>query len=427
VDNEIRYLTRPDGVRIAYAIHGDGPPLVRMFPWGHLEAEWEGDRARRDIERLSASRTLIRYDPWGTGMSERDRTDFSLEGDLLDLEALVDHLGLDRFAICGLFLVTPIAVTYAARHPERVTDIVLMHAFAGGETIAPPEVQKVILDSIEAHWGLGSRNVAMSQAPGQSYEDMEELARWNRLSVDAVTARAITAAAYERDVRQDAQRVRARTLIVHRKSGPMSPISAARELASLIPDATLRTVEGGSLFGLTREFLGDSADVASAPITVLVTDRESSTKLTQELGDEPAHELQRAHDRIVRDALRSAGGKEVKHTGDGIMATFASPSAAIGCAVAIQRALADRDDIAVRIGLAAGEVVAEGGDIFGSTVQLACRVRDRAKPGQILVPEAVRQLAGVKGFRFGEPHTVALKGFTERIRLYDVAWEEHDA
>jgi class 3 adenylate cyclase len=157
-------------------------------------------------------------------------------------------------------------------------------------------------------------------------------------------------------------------------------------------------------------------------VTVLVTDRASSTELTHRMGDEESHAVQHEHDRIVRDALRSSGGTEIKHLGDGIMATFAAPSAAIACAVVLQQAFAGRDDLHVRIGLAAGEVVVENDDIFGSTVQLATRVCARARPGQILVSEAVRQLAGVRGFKFGEARSVTLKGFPERVRLYEVSW-----
>lgn len=429
---EIRFLTRPDGVRLAYSVFGDGPPLLVLYPWSHIELEIE---LLPDIsspyEILSGHHTIVRLDRHGSGLSDRDRTDFSLDADVLDVQAIVDHLELDRLAIFGLGAGSAIAVSYAAHEPERVSDLILMRAYARGETMAPPAVRKALEETIEAHWGLGSRTLAALMVPDSDPEVVANITRFNRESVTAETAGRMLRASYEHELTDLAPRVRARTLIIQGKRDPFLPFSAGRELAALIPDCRLVAVERGVLLSLATvgyltEFLGDPRAAAAQrpPVTVFVTDRERSTDLTHELGDEPAHELQRIHDRVVRESLRRHGGKENKHTGDGIMATFASPSAAITCAIDVQHALAPHDDVRVRIGLAAGEVVEEHGDIFGSTVQLACRVRDRARAGQILVPEAVRQLAGVKGFRFGDARSVTLKGFPERVRLYEVAWEE---
>jgi class 3 adenylate cyclase len=160
--------------------------------------------------------------------------------------------------------------------------------------------------------------------------------------------------------------------------------------------------------------------------TVLFTDIVNSTSLTQKLGDEIAMEFLRVHDRIVRDALAAAKGREVKHTGDGIMASFVSAAAAVRCALQIQRELARREreerdhHIKVRIGGAAGEPVEQNNDIFGTTVQLAARLCSHAEPDQILVSTAVAELCIGKGLTFRPLGEVALKGFDRPIQVHAV-------
>lgn len=161
---------------------------------------------------------------------------------------------------------------------------------------------------------------------------------------------------------------------------------------------------------------------------ILFTDLAGSTELTQQLGDEAAMGVLRVHDTIVRREISARGGREVKHTGDGIMASFASASAAIEASMAIQRALAAHNrhspehPVKVRIGISAGEPVVENEDFFGAAVQLARRACDHADPERILVPAVVRDLCLGKSFRFVDVGEVPLKGFSEPVRLFDVAW-----
>ena len=160
-------------------------------------------------------------------------------------------------------------------------------------------------------------------------------------------------------------------------------------------------------------------DAGEAPVVILFTDMESSTQLTQRLGDSRAQELVRAHNDIVREALRLNGGNEIKHTGDGIMASFASPSRALEGAVQIQRAIAEHNQqhpgeaVSVRIGLNAGEPVREQNDLFGHAVQLASRICNQAEPGQILASNVVRELVAGKGFLFADRGTADLRGFED--------------
>jgi class 3 adenylate cyclase len=247
--------------------------------------------------------------------------------------------------------------------------------------------------------------------------------------------------------------VRAPTLVVH-MAGAL-PDRVPRAVAALIPDARLVSVQrdpndARSIVHIQREvaikgFLNEGMEhTAAAPsgalVTILFTDITDSTALTQRLGDAAAQELVRAHNTIVRDALRPQGGTEIKHTGDGIMASFPSASGALECAVAIQKAVEGhrdpepilseakepetRDPLSVHIGLNAGEPVAEEQDLFGTAVQLARRICDHAEGGEILASDVVRQLAAGKGFLFADRGETGLRGFEDPVRLYEVRWRE---
>jgi len=160
--------------------------------------------------------------------------------------------------------------------------------------------------------------------------------------------------------------------------------------------------------------------------TILFTDIVGSMALTQRLGDDAAMAFLQVHDTIVRDAIGTSGGHEVKHTGDGIMACFVSTVAAVRCATRIQRALAQHEQanrgisVKVRIGAAAGEPVENHGDLFGSTVQLAARLCSHAQPEQSLVSNAVAELCIGKGLTFQDLGEVLLKGFDRPIRVHAV-------
>jgi class 3 adenylate cyclase len=175
---------------------------------------------------------------------------------------------------------------------------------------------------------------------------------------------------------------------------------------------------------------GGGADARDPGIrTVLFTDVVNSTILTQSLGDEAALALLGIHDTIVRDALSAIGGREIKHTGDGIMACFISAAGAVRCAIQIQRELDKHAQatperaLKVRVGAAAGEPVEQHNDLFGSTVQLASRLCSHAQPEQILVSNAIAELCLGKGLLFEDLGEVTLKGFGYPVRAHAAAWK----
>lgn len=170
--------------------------------------------------------------------------------------------------------------------------------------------------------------------------------------------------------------------------------------------------------------------VAPAFRTIMFTDIVGSTALTQQLGDAGAMEVVRRHDATVREALAAHSGREVKHTGDGIMASFSSASQAVECAIAVQRELAllrgDEPErlLHVRIGLAAGEPVTENNDLFGTSVQLAARLCGQADRDGVLVSVAVRELCAGKHLIFSKRHELALRGFAEPVAAHTVRWQD---
>jgi class 3 adenylate cyclase len=195
------------------------------------------------------------------------------------------------------------------------------------------------------------------------------------------------------------------------------------KLATQIIDVDEATV-ARFMGGLSAHAMGEAYEDPGFR-AILFTDLVGSTELTQRLGDVAAMEVLRRHDAIVRGAIADSGGSEVKHTGDGIMASFKSAATAIEAATAIQRgfeaAQSEGDfDASVRIGIAAGEPVAEGADLFGTVVQLAARLTAHAKPGAILVSRDVRDLASDRAFVFGEEKPARLKGFSEAVPVVEV-------
>lgn len=183
------------------------------------------------------------------------------------------------------------------------------------------------------------------------------------------------------------------------------------------------------------EFLGKIQEpnpgdpwVATAFRTILFTDLEGSTKLTERLGDAKAIELMRTHDVVVRGELSAHAGTEIDHAGDGIMASFLSVVRAVECAVAIQRALNDHNTSAaeplrVRMGLSAGEPVTASDRLFGSVINLAARACAQADGEQIFATSVIRDLCIGKGFTFHDRGDASLKGFDEPVRIYEVDWQ----
>jgi class 3 adenylate cyclase/pimeloyl-ACP methyl ester carboxylesterase len=445
MEPRIQYTKTTDGVNIAYWAMGEGPVLIYTpHPtWGIALSGMQVPEVRAWYERLARHRTLVRYDSRGTGESDRHADDYSLDGLLRDLEAVAQAAGGDSFALFGYAFTGAVAIAYAVRHPERVSHLILWCALAEARHYwesSRTQAFSSLRAAAKEEWDLYVDTIANISFGEASGDLVRRLADAMRQSVSASEVDAIRAGQRMMDVTVLLPQVQVPTLVLHRRDIRAVPVEEGRLLAASIPGATLQTFPGSSagpfvgdferVATAVEDFLGvpsPSAALETASLrTILFTDLTSSTSLTQRLGDAQAQELVRAHDAIVREALRAHGGTEIKHTGDGIMASFGSASGALECAVAIQRGVQTRSDanLAVHVGLNAGEPVAEADDLFGTAVQLARRICDQASGGEILASDVVRQLAAGKGFLFADRGEVALRGFEDPVRLYEVRWRE---
>jgi class 3 adenylate cyclase len=447
MEPRIQYAQTKDGVSIAFWTLGEGMPLVQMpnSPWSHIQLEWQDPEQRRWYERLAQKRKLVRYDGRGTGLSERSAADFSVDAQMLDLEAVVDRLGLDRFALYGSFNSGPAAVAYAARYAHRVSHLMLYCSYARASDWRRSPQLRALRGLLDKDWETYTETYAHIVRGWSAGEEARRQAAFLRESITQEAMQVFAATVRGLDVTDFLPELSSPTLVLHRRQHHLVDVDIARSLASRIPDARLVLLEGAAgppLLGHTEavleaidEFLGEGEEAvaAAAPsglVTILFTDMEGSTTLTQRLGDAKAQEILRTHNTIVRGALRAHSGSEIKHTGDGIMASFTSASRALECAIAVQRALAQHNEsnpdmpIRVRIGLNAGEPVAEEEDLFGTAVQLAARIAAKAEGGEVLASDVVRQLAMGKGFLFSDRGDVALRGFEDPVRLFEVRWRE---
>jgi len=353
MEPRIQYAKTADGVNIAFWTLGDGTPLVHLpVLFSHVQLEWQIAECRRWYESLAQNRKLVRYDVRGEGLSERNVTDLSLDALVLDVEGVVDRLGLEKFALLGLQHSGPPAIAYAARHPERVSHLLLWCAYArASDWVRSPQVQSVRA-LMGKDWAFYTKAAAHSILGWSAGEPTRRYAALIRESITPEFFQAVVIPALnDIDVTPLLPQVRSPTLVLHRRQ--YLPVDVARSLASGIPDARLVLLEGESgapylgdmeaVLTAIDEFLGEGEKIgagaeAAAPgafRTVLFTDVEGSTALTQRLGDAKAREVLREHERITREALKAHGGTEVKTMGDGFMASFLSATSALECAIAM--------------------------------------------------------------------------------------------
>jgi len=446
MEPRIQYAKTADGVSIAFWTLGEGTPLVWMptLPSSDIQLEWQNPDQRRWYERLAEKAKLVRYDGRGSGLSDRNVPDYSVDAHMLDLEAVVERLGVQRFVLGGPVGAAPVAIAYAARHPEAVSQLVLWCPWWWPRE---PRSHALWALSKRGDWELWTEAAAHAMLGWSTGEEAHRYAAYLRECTTQEAARAIFRALAEFDVMAVLSQVRSPTLILQRRQVAAGPgLEFAKGLASGIPDARLALLEGESLFwwvgdmeavlAAIDQFLGDSkpapagadAPAASGVCTILFTDVEGSTALTERLGDAKARAVLRDHERMVRDALRAHGGAEVKAMGDGFMASFSSATRALECAIAVQRAFAARNEAAeepirVRIGLNAGEPIAEDEDLFGTAVNMAARIAAQAKGKEIMASDVVRQLVAGKRFLFADRGEVALRGLEDPVRLCEVHWE----
>jgi class 3 adenylate cyclase len=452
MEPSIQFAKRKDGVKIAYSKFGKGQPLVIPPPWTtSLRFVIEDPFMNQFLEQLAQKVMVVFYDKHGCGQSDRDREEFTLESELLDLETVVNHLGLDNFNLLGSSMSGPLSIAFTARYPNRVSRLVLYGTYANGKKLAKKKVQLAIISLLEASWGLGSKTIADMFIPDANAEEVQSVARNQRLSSSSEIAIGLLELCYSIDVTEDLSSIKIPTLILHREGDKAMLIRHGRELSSEIPNSNFKILSGNvhpiwhgetnKIIDEILEFLGvgktpgqidktepfaaeDSEIVEQA--TIVFTDIVSSTDLVSKVGDAPARDLFLKHDKIVRNQIEKYGGKELQNLGDGFMLSFTSATAAINCACKIEQQLAeDLPNIQIRIGINTGEVVRrEAKHPFGQAVVVASRIVSECKGRQLLVSDVTKQLTAGSGFSFIERGTFQPKGFNDSIKLFEVVWAE---
>ena len=243
---EIRYCTTTDGVRLAYATTGNGPPLVKASNWlTHLDFEWGSPIWRHWYTALSLHHRLVRYDERGNGMSQRDVPDVSFDTWVRDLETVVDAAGLDRFPLLGISRGGPIAIAYAVRHPERVTQLVLYGAFAAGlKHVGTPqelEARRALTSLMRLGWGLNNpafcRTFTCRFVPEATPEHEQWFDELQRVSTSPENAATLMELDDDIDVRVLLSQVKTPTLVMHCDRDHAVPPEKGRLLAAEIPGA----------------------------------------------------------------------------------------------------------------------------------------------------------------------------------------------
>ena len=261
---DIRFAASADGVRLAYATVGSGPPLVKAANWlNHLEFDWESPVWRRLFRELAARRTFIRYDERGSGLSDRDPVDMSLDAWVLDLECIVDACGLDRFPLLGISQGCAVCIEYAARHPERVSGLILHGGYAAGwradPSFGPAEIARrdASIEIVRHGWGEDTpayrQMFTQTFIPGGNAAEIEWFNELQRRTVSpAMAARFMETFAYI-DVRARLAEVRAPTLVLHSRGDARIHFEKGRELAMGIPGARFVLLESENHLILEHE------------------------------------------------------------------------------------------------------------------------------------------------------------------------------
>ncbi|HXW81277.1 MAG TPA: adenylate/guanylate cyclase domain-containing protein [Acidimicrobiales bacterium] len=430
---------------VAYKVIGDGPiDLLYFYGVGnHVEFLWDTAGWYAEIPRLASFSRLVVFDRRGGGASDRLPADAipTWEEWAEDIEAVLDAVGSSRAAIFALADAGPIAMLFAAMHPERVTSLVLVNTAARYMATddypigVSPDVVDALVQGVRSTWGTREFNAFIAPTRINDQEALDSLARAFRCAQTPRSAAAqVDYMARSLDVRQALSLIQAPTLVFHSHELALFPIEMGRYVAEHITGARFIEMAGGdggitpaniSLIDDVEEFLtGERPQLEIERIltTIVFTDIVGSTERAASVGDQRWRSLLDAHDKTVRGQLRQFRGREINTTGDGFVASFDGPARAIRCAHAIVEAISDLG-IDVRIGMHTGECEVRGEDLGGLAVHIAARVGAFASPGETLVSRTVKDLVVGSGIEFEDRGEHELKGVPGSWQLFAVSPE----
>ncbi len=448
---EVRYAKSGD-VSIAYAVVGDGPcDLVFVSGWvlSNLGVAWEGSAANF-YEKVGSFSRLILFDKRGTGMSDRAAGIPDLQTRADDIRAVMDAIGSPRAAVMGFSEGGPMAMVFAAMHPERTAAAVVYGSGASwvrGEDYPwgfSRDEREAFIRREDAHIGTQEwidealRGLAPTTAQDESVKRWWR--RWVQTSASPGAIQALRGMNSEIDVRHVLPAIRVPTLVLHRVGDEDTLIDEGRYLARRIPGAEMVELSGidhgwwvnsVQIADEIQRFIGGLRDRGEWDVieshrvlaTVLFTDIVGSTEKLAELGDRGWRDVLERHHTLVRRQLARFSGREIDTAGDGFFASFDGPARAIRCAEAIADGVRELG-LEVRAGLHTGECEIVDGKMSGIAVHIGARVAAEAAAGEVLVSSTVRDIVAGSGLSFGDERVVELKGVPGQWRLYPV---ERDA
>ncbi len=261
VEQRIGVADLEDGTAVRFAVSGTGPIAIYVPGWvSHLELGWALPAERRFYEGLAAGRTLVRYDRPGCGLSGSTERADVVELELEVLRLVSTAVGADRFDLIGASFGAPLAVRWAARHPESVSRLILYGGWVDGDVVAAPAVREHVLGLVDQHWGFASDVLTEIFAPDADAGFRAVFARYQRESASAAMARRLLAACYDIDVADDLGRIAAPTTVIHRREDRAVPLAEGERLARGIDGARLTVLTGRTHI----PFVGDAHSVLNA-------------------------------------------------------------------------------------------------------------------------------------------------------------------
>jgi class 3 adenylate cyclase/pimeloyl-ACP methyl ester carboxylesterase len=437
---ETKYVTVGDA-QVAYQVAGDGlDDLVVCHAVGwQLDLSWQVPFGTDFLGRLRRVRRVIDFDRRGSGASDPLPLNAIPTWEELaeDLTAVLDDVGSQRTAVMGILETGPIALLFAAMHPERVSHLILLCTSARS-MVADDYPFGMTPDAIESMVALlatmwGTDDFIRLMFPSHA-NDPEVVATYAQMCRASATPRS-AAAQFDYfwrnvDVRSFLPLIQAPTMLLQPTDSPLLPKEHGRYLAERLPHATLIEWPGDEFqppdFDTTTsdiiEFLTGERpiEVDRVLTTVLFTDIVGSTERVASVGDHKWRSLLDAHDRAVREQIRRFRGKEIKTTGDGFVISFDGPARAIRCAQAINEAI-EPTGVDLRMGLHTGECEVRGNDLGGLAVHIAARIGTLATPREILVSSTLKDLVIGSGIDFTERGEHELKGVPGTWTLFALA------
>jgi class 3 adenylate cyclase len=435
---DTRYAKGPSG-SIAFQVIGNGQlDLVLVPGWGsHIDKHWDDPSWRAYIEEFASFARVIIYDKLGTGLSDPLDGVPTVESRADDLRTVLDAARSERAAVFGISEGGVVATLFSATYPERVSALILFGTGAGGSLADVDETTKQKSRQLVAkirstidHWGEGQTIDWLIPSRKADPDARRAMGTFERATMSPrmalITYKAVIRQLDMADIHGS---VRVPTLVLHRKDDAI-PVGLGRALAARISGARFVELDGvdhlpwegdhKSVTGEVEEFLTGQRQQRPPDrvlATVLFTDIVDSTRRAAELGDQRWRELLQRHDELAHAEIASYKGRFVKHTGDGLLATFDGPTRAVECATALAERM-PQIGLDIRSGLHTGECLRRDDDIGGIAVHIAARIAAKAEANEVLVSNTVKDLVYGSGITFDDRGAHVLKGVPGEWRLH---------